>query len=157
MTNPIFVVSSAEKSPDYSRNRPVNLSRCTCLAKDYHFSGGLSADQIIYKILFEGCVDDQGKLLSWGYATRKEQEADYDRILKAFAVSRPAKPEPEPEPVSGETVLKDVIKWLDLNATDIVYSRLEYKEVDLYLFMKVMDEVIAKLRNAMLTKRGEKK
>ncbi len=80
MTSAVFVVPSVEKSPDCSRNWPINISHCTFLTKEYFFSAGLT----IYMIWFEGCVNDRGELLSWGYSTRQERDADYDRILKAF-------------------------------------------------------------------------
>lgn len=156
MTNPVFVVPSVGKSPDGSRNRPINISHCICLTKDYHFSGGLSAGRVIYMILFEGCIDDQGKLLSWGYPTQQEQDADYDRILKAFAGSSPAEPEPKPEPVSDAMVLEDVINWLKVNAMEIAYFRTKSNGADFYEFMEIVDHILAELRKAMLAERGEK-
>lgn len=146
MTNPFFVVSSVEKSPTGRQNWPVNVSHCTCLTKDRF----LSADPIVYLIWFEGCVNSHNEVFSWGYPTEQERDADYDRILKVFAGSTE---EPEPEPVSGGEVLEDVINWLNLNATGIVYSRPEYKVMDLVVFWRVMDLLLSELRKAMLAEK----
>lgn len=136
------MVSSIEKSPADFRNRPVNISHCVCLTKEYFFSPDLTA----YLIWFEGCLNDRGERLSWGYPTQEERDADYDRILKAFPAVSPEESdreriievladttetqpvhspaEPEPEPVKKEEVLEHVINWLEDNATAHVVQAL---------------------------------
>ena len=131
MTTPVFVVPSVEKSPTGSLNHPINIAHCTCLHKDSFLATKLN----IYSIRFEGCVDDNNQPHGWGYSTEQERDADYDRILKAFAGTTD-EPEPEPKPVSGEEVLEDVINWLDDNATACV---------------------LGELRSAMLAKYGSEK
>jgi hypothetical protein len=160
MTNPVFVVPSVGKSPDYSRNRPVNLSHCTCLTKDYHFPAG----QVTYMILFEGCIDDQGKVLSWGYPTQQEQDADYDRILKAFKVLATDDCgsvcfSHDDMRAAADWQLEQVMTWLQENLL-LCDDKLEYCYLEKYPLSGAVinkDKVLEDLKKAMRPTQQEDK
>jgi|GEM_PF-5462141 hypothetical protein len=89
MTSPVFVTPSAENGLYGHLNLPVNLSYCNCLSKESYILSKGSFRTLAYLICFEGCVDTNDETRCWSYPTEQERDADYDRILNAFAATTP--------------------------------------------------------------------